>query len=303
MISAFGVEHMEFSKTLASRMADARKLRGGLLLAPAKKAEPKGLTMADLKRKPKGVSLVRKARRGPGVTRGRRDPNTSMRERGGKGTYYQPTPEQVRAARVRRSAQKANAYNQKWHTPHGGGGKAGFAVHRAASGRSLEAIGAATLIGGGALTALHHRTKVNKADKEKRTNVALGATAGGGAAFTGFAGGGHAVKATLKERRAARGETLHEKKVWAAHTKQYPSTRKNTRYRVTREKGQMPKVTPPDRNYKTYTKYPKGLPDWRLQRALGHKNRPGVAAAVVGSGLAAGAAFGAHRTEKKRQLK
>jgi hypothetical protein len=245
---------------------------------------------------------VSKARRGPGVTRGKRDPATSMRARGGKGTYYQPTPEQVRASRMRRSAQKAKSYNDKQFKPRGGGARAGWAVHRAGSGRSLEAIGAATLLSAGAGALLHHRTKVNKADKEKRKNVALGATAGGGAAFTGFAGGGHAVKATLKERRAARGESLHEKKVWAAHTKQYPSTRKNTRYRVTREKGKMPKVQAPDRNYKTYTKYPKSLPDWRLQRALGHKNRPGVGVAVIGAGLAAGGAFGAKRTERKRKL-
>ena len=57
MRSAWGIEHGEIAKTLASRMAETRKLRGGLLLSQKAMAKPQvqppGLTMADLKRKPK----------------------------------------------------------------------------------------------------------------------------------------------------------------------------------------------------------------------------------------------------------
>ena len=207
---------------------------------------------------------ISKARRGP--TGGRhREGYPSMTHRGGEG-YFNPSPEQVAAAKERRAKQaefKASRYDRRT------GQKAlSLGHHLKAAGDLPAKTAVAAVVGGGALYALN-KEKVSKAEKK---DVALGATAGAAGTYVASNVAGQGLKATLKERRARRGESPREAAIWRQHKAKYGN-----------------------KSAKAYAKYPRELPDWRLQRALAVKNNPKVAAATLVAGTAAGAAYGAKK--------
>jgi ribosomal protein S18 acetylase RimI-like enzyme len=237
---------------------------------------------------------IYKARNRAGVTRGRMDPATSMTHRGGEG-YFHPSTEQVAAAKARRAGQKqASAHYQSNVKPkiRSGGGKiVPFAEHWRAAGKMPHVTAGILAAGGGAAYLLHRRTpqqQMAKAltpeDRRKTENVGLGAAAGTAAGVGTMNLGGHAVKATLKQRRATRGTSPYEEKVWSEHKKKYPSTSGGNRW-------------------KSYARYPKELPDWKLHRGLAFKNRPAVSTGLVLAHTAAGAAYGLHRNKKSQVVK
>jgi hypothetical protein len=197
--------------------------------------------------------------------------DASMSHRGGSG-YFHPSADQVSAAKARRAAQAAF--------------KAGRPDRRVGAGRKLtllthvegplaaKALGAGAL-GAGAFGVVHHRTKVTKADRRDRAvNTGLGAVGGAGLTTAVSYTGGQTVKAVLKERRAARGESPREAAIWAKHKRMHGN-----------------------RGTEAFAKYPKSLPDWKAQRALAFKNKPAVVAGTLAAGTLAGAAYGNHRTK------
>lgn len=176
---------------------------------------------------------------------------------------YVPTPEQLEAQRARKALQQEAKANRR----SGVGSKLKFSTHWKAMGDVPAKTAGAALVTGGALYALN-RDKIAKAEKK---DVALGATAGAAGTYAASNVVGQSAKITLKERRARRGTSPREEKIWAEHTEKHG-------------KGQ-----------KAFAKYPKELPDWRGQRALAFKNNPKVAAGIMVAGTAAGAAYGAKR--------
>lgn len=198
---------------------------------------------------------------------------TSMTHRGGEG-YFQPSAEQVSAARARRAAQAAYKAGRPDRRV-GAGKKLTLAAH-VKPGIALKTAGAAG-VGAGAFYVLDRRNKVAKADRKQATDTVLGAFGGAGATTATSYAGGQALKAALKERRAARGESPREAATWAAHKRKHGNRGPNA--------------------HKAYAKYPKTLPDWRLQRALALKNNPKVAAATLAVGTAAGAVYGAKKSK------
>jgi hypothetical protein len=178
---------------------------------------------------------------------------------------YVPTPEQVEAQRARKAAQQAVKANRR----SGVGSKLKFSTHWKAAGQIPAKTAGAALVTGGALYALN-RDKISKA---KKKDVALGATAGAAGTYATTNVTGQAIKIGLKERRAARGTSPREEKIWAEHKAKHP-------------KG----------GHQMFVRYPKELPDWKLQRALAVKNKPVVAGALLAGGTAAGAAYGAKRS-------
>lgn len=233
---------------------------------------------------PFGVS---KARNGPGYS-GAHDPSTSMTQRKpdtGTKRYYAPTEEQKAASTARRLGQQgesAAAKAARYYKRTGGGKTVGLAHHFNSMGKSPHVF--APIIAGGLIAGaeLHHRTKVNKAlsTKEKTENYALGGAAGTAGGATAMQFGGHAVKATLKERRAKRGQSPAERDIWAAHRAKYGASNNGKNM------------------WQSYSKYPKELPDWKLQRALAFKNRPAVSTGIVAAGTAAGLAYAHHRNKE-----
>lgn len=241
MISAFGVEHSVVSK--GANAGGLHRYVGGVLRAGEK----------------------------------------SMQHRGGAG-YFNPSPEQVAASKARRAKQAADRAARianKENAPKFGGTAHGWREHRRASGNMLEIMTpiAATSAGTGYL--LNRRTKVSKVDKERVKNEALGATAGGTAGIVGFGVGGQAVKAGLKERRAKRGVTPKERRIWREHVNANPAI-----------KG------PLSGRWKGYVNYPKELPDWRIHRALAVKNHPVTGPAVIGATAVGGALYARNRSKK-----
>lgn len=235
-----------------------------------------------------------KARNRAGVTPSLMGQN-SMTHRGGEG-YFNPTDEQVAASQARRSQQKAEGQRYRSDVKPkirtGGGKKIPWAVHRAAMGRNtprqlaVEAGVATAAVGG--LAAYNHRDKIKKWDrKDTDTAVggALGATAGGVGTKGALSVAGTGGKITLKNRRAARGESAYERKVWADHGKTYQTKYLNGK--------------PADP--KAYRKYPKELPDWKLQRAIAYKNTPKVARGIMAAGAVTGAALGARSARRHAQ--
>jgi hypothetical protein len=233
---------------------------------------------------------VYKARRGSGVTPSlKREDATSMVARGGTKPYYNPSAEQVAAAKVRRATQAgaSDHYRKvvKPNTPTGGGKKVPWRVHRAASGKMAETLGAITLASGAAGYALHRRTEVAKLDKDKSINTGLGAAAGAGAAGTGLNVASMGTKIALKNARAKRGSSPNEDKVWAKHA---------AKHGVRDDKGGT-------KIWRGYSQYPKELPHWKVHRALAFKNRPQVLPAVIAAGAVTGGAIGAHKTNQARR--
>jgi ribosomal protein S18 acetylase RimI-like enzyme len=222
------------------------------------------------------------------------DPATSMTHRGGEG-YFHPSTEQVAAAKARRAGQKqASAHYQTNVKPkiRSGGGKiVPFAEHWRAAGKMPHVTAGILAAGGGAAYLLHRRTpqqqmakSLTPEDRRKTENVGLGAAAGTAAGVGTMNLGGHAVKATLKQRRATRGTSPYEEKVWSEHKKKYPSTSGGNRW-------------------KSYAKYPKELPDWKLHRGLAFKNRPAVSTGLVLAHTAAGVGYAMHRNKKSQVAK
>jgi len=286
VISPFGIQHGEIKK-YSGAYGTARVVEG-------KQAKRKLRPLPDTKKitiikKPITKKPVSKARRGPGVTRMRRDPATSMVARGGKKPYYRPSAEQVAAAKVRRSAQAAASEHYhnvvKPNTPVGGGKKVPWRVHRAASGRMAETLGAISLASAGAGYALHRRTEVAKVDKDKAINTGLGAAAGAGAAPVALNVTSMSTKIGLKNARAKRGMSPNESKVWAQHA---------AKHGVKDDKGGR-------KIWRAYSQYPKELPHWKVHRALAFKNRPQVLPATIAAGAIAGGAIGAHKTNQARR--
>ena len=227
---------------------------------------------------------ISKARRGPGVAPQRRDPHTSMVQRGGGGKYYNPSEDQKAAARARRAAQaayKADKPNRRV----GGGKKVPWSVHRKAMGRMPETMLPVLALGGGAAYALNRRTEVKKSKKDQAVDTALGATAGTAAGAGAVTFGGQAAKATLKNRRAKRGESPRERAIWAKHVNTHGGRKVQGKTNI----------------WQAYAKYPKELPDWRGQRALAFKNRPAVSVGLAGIGTAAGAKYGYDRNRAKNK--
>lgn len=231
---------------------------------------------------------ISKARRGPGVVRGRVDPNTSMTHRGGA-NYFQPSEQQVAASRARR-AQQAEYKAGRPDRRVGGGKKVPWKVHHKAMGRIPKTVVPILAVGGGAGYLLHQRTKpdeqvakMSPQKKEQTKDVALGATAGTAAGIGGVTLGGQAAKITLKNRRAKRGQSPREQKIWAQHVNTHGG-----------RKGK-------GNNWKAYSKYPKELPDWRGQRLLAFKNRPAVSIGLGLAGTAAGAKYGFDRNRAKNK--
>lgn len=229
-----------------------------------------------------------KARRGPGVVRGRRNEATSMVERGGKQPYFSPSKKQVAASKARRAEQagaKAARKAAKPFTPVGGGKRIPLSAHWKAAGTLPRLSTKAALMGGGLLVGVHEANRhIRKADKQlTRREVASGAAGAAGGAGLSFAGlnvAGQTAKATLKQRRATRGVSPHEERIWTEHRKKHPVTSGKTLV-------------------ERHLKYPKSLPDWRGQRALAFKNRPAVGAAVLAAGAAAGGQYGVREARKK----
>jgi hypothetical protein len=235
-----------------------------------------------------------KARRGPGVTRGRRDPATSMVPRGGGGTYYNPTKEQRLASQQRRTAQAKASVEHKANKPNvrvGGGKKypLKMAMNEVGELKGLNRVvrhgtvaGAGLLAGTyGANRYIRHRDSVQKDDNQNRDRarvVASGVVGGVGGKLLAGAGtnmGGQLAKGKLKQRRAMRGSSPNEDKIWREHKAKY--------------------ANPTER----HLKYPKSLPDWRAQRLLAFKNRPAVGRGALIAGAGLGAAYGVHEARKK----
>jgi hypothetical protein len=217
-----------------------------------------------------------------------------------KGPRYEPTAEQRAASAANKAKQAAESLRlkqEKFNTRVGGGAKLGWKAHRAAMGKTPEFLAATTAVGGGALYALHRRTKF---DRKKAENAGLGAVAGATGSYTATFAGGQAGKIALKERRAKRGESPREKQVWQEHAKKYPTTSEEPFLQVKRDGGK-PKIKIRQNKYKSYQHYPKDLPDWKGQRLLAHTGgSPRFTAGVVGAATAGGAAYGVHRTKRSR---
>lgn len=225
-----------------------------------------------------------KARRGPGVVHGRVDPNTSMVHRGGD-NYYNPSSEQVAAAKARRTKQ-AEQKAGKLDRRVGGGKKVPWSVHRKAMGKMPETMLPVLALGGGAAYALNRRTEVKKSKKkDQAVDTALGATAGTAAGAGAVTFGGQAAKITLKNRRAKRGESPREKQIWAQHAAKHGGRKVKGKTNI----------------WRSYQNYPKELPDWKAQRALAFKNRPAVSLGLAGLGTAAGAKYGYDRNRAKNK--
>jgi hypothetical protein len=260
MISAFGVQHV----SKMNYQVVPRPVIGPGATHYVRGMVNNKLGKGRLKRKPAlDRQKVAKARRG--ATGGRHRPGyPSMQHRGGEG-YYNPTSEQVAASRARRAAQQAHSADPDRRRKVGR--KVPLRHHWRAAGRLPKATAAALATGGGSLYALDRN--VSKSDQDR--NIALGAAGGASLTYAGSNIAGQAAKATLKSRRAKRGESPNEKALWRRH-------KAETR-----------------NSLNTYLKYPKELPDWRGQRALAFKNRPAVAATTLAAGTAAGGAYGARK--------
>jgi hypothetical protein len=211
---------------------------------------------------------ISKARRGATGGRSHPDPK-SMSYRGGEG-YTKPTFFQVAAAKKRRAQQAADSAQHKANKIYrrtGGGKKITLATHLKAAGKLPVQTAAAATVGGGALYVLNRKEPVEKSEKAK--DAALGGAAGASLTYAGSNVAGQTAKGTLKARRAKRGESPHEARIWREHKAKYGN-----------------------KGHQAYLKYPKELPDWKLQRALAVKNKPIVAGALLAGGTAAGAAYG-----------
>lgn len=207
--------------------------------------------------------LVSKARRGNG---GRNKIDyPSMTHRGGE-NYYNPSPEQVTASRARRAEQAINKPDRML-TRKGGGKILPLATHLKAAG-NLKYTGAAGLLIGGA--AFHEMNKRDTSD-----NVALGAVGGTALAHSAQVAVGQGTKATLKQRRASRGESPAEAQIWRRHKAKFGN-----------------------QGHKAFLNYPKELPDYRAQRLLAIKNKPSVATGTLLAGAAAGALYGHHKSKE-----
>jgi hypothetical protein len=223
--------------------------------------------------------LVSKGRKAGGLHPGS-DSYPSMQHRGGAG-YTQPSAEQLAASKVRRSAQKERAIahkKAKQTTPRGGGRKIPLKAHWKSAGGLRNTTAAAALLGGGTLYGMH---KIEKADRKRQAAYGTaGAASGTALSYASSNIGGQAAKATLKSRRAKRGVSPAEERIWTKHKAAHPVNSGKTLV---------------DR----YAKYPKELPDWRFQRALAIKNRSTATGAGLALGGAAGAAHGVSVARRK----
>ena len=298
MISAFGVDHGTIIKR-AAKAPDPGKVVGPFVREHTDRkgkkrrifslghgtphGEPERPGRALPSRRSSGDFRIAKGRTAGGLKN--RPRVASMEHRGGEG-YFHPSPKQLTASRARRVSQAADRAQRIANKPNvrvGVGRKLHWTVHRKAAGRLPEVTAGVLAAGAGAGYLLHRRTEVDKAltqeQKNKSTNVGLGAAAGTAGGFTAMGVGGHATKIALKERRAKRGESPTERKIWSEHKAKYAQ--------------HGPK------SWKPYAAYPKSLPDWKIHRALAFKNRAPVSAGIVLSGTAAGAAYGLHRHNQK----
>lgn len=200
-----------------------------------------------------------------------------------KGEKYVPTPEQKAASEARRAAQAAAKEGKRHVVIPGTVKRLPLRTHLNRN-QVLNAglsLGAAGLLG-------REVTKLD--DRDRRT--LLGAGAGLAAADAASVIGGQSAKAVLMRRRAARGETPHQQETWGAHKQKHGL-----------KAGEEPTGhTPAKTKHKIFTQYPKDLPDWKGQRALGWKNSARGTAAILGGGALAGGAMGRRREVAKGGL-
>lgn len=204
--------------------------------------------------------------------------NRAARRDKGKGLpreRYVPTPEQA-AASERRRAEQAAAKEAKRHVVDPN------TVHKVPL-RSLVAAGPARKAGlslaglAAGVGALRYRHReVVKADS-KRVDQAIGAGAGVAGANAASIVSGQGLKGYLTHQRGKHGETPAQQETWAQHKRQFGVTDKTEAKTANAAK------------FKIYSRYPKSLPHWKLQRALGYKNHPAAAAGVLVAGGLVGA--------------
>lgn len=126
-----------------------------------------------------------------------------------------------------------------------------------------------------------HRHPVHKS--HRATNAALGSVAGAGVAGAVSDIGGQTLKARLKDRRARRGESPREAKIWAEHKRSHGVS------------GAVKSGMDAQTKKAIFRSYPKELPDALGHRLLARKN-PKL---IMATGAVAGAAYGAHRHVQK----
>jgi hypothetical protein len=131
----------------------------------------------------------------------------------------------------------------------------------------------------------HRRETASKADRDK-TNAALGAVGGVGAADAAYVAGGQGAKKLIRRHRQAHWNNKLHNPIWNEH-----------RRKVGVEQAQS--HTPNALKRKLYEGYPKKLPGWKAQRALAYKNRPGV----QGATYTAAGLLGAHMASKPKHTK